>query len=100
MVAGGLGMSYRQFVRYALPGTTLWAVFFGIVGVWSKVASDAVFDDSRSPLVVLLFGAPGFIAGWVMLVIMRRELAARRAHADTPTAVHAGQSHETAAVPG
>ena len=79
MVAGVLGMRYRHFLRFAAPGTVLWAVFFCAVGVWAGVASDAVFGESRSPLQVLIFGAPGFLAGWVMLVLLRRESARRRA---------------------
>lgn len=75
MVAGVLGMRYRQFFRYATPGALLWAIVFGAVGVWAGVASDVVFDGSW--LGVLLFGAPGFAAGWAILLYLRRELASR-----------------------
>lgn len=75
MVAGVLGMRYGQFVRYAAPGTVLWVLVFGAVGVWAGLASDMVFDGS--PLGVLVFGAPGFAAGWGILLYLRRELASR-----------------------
>lgn len=78
LVAGGLGMRYRQFLRFAAPGTTLWAFVFGAIGVWAGVASDALLGEGASPLAVLLFASPGFIAGWVILMVLRRELAARR----------------------
>lgn len=75
MVAGVLGMRYRQFIRYAVPGAVLWVVVFGAIGVWAGLASDVVFDGSS--LGVLLFGAPGFAAGWGILLYLRRELAHR-----------------------
>jgi len=78
-VAGVLGMPYRQFVRFAAPGTALWATFFCTVGIWAGLASDVVFGESGSPLQVLVFGAPGVLAGYLMLVYLRRQLAAHRA---------------------
>lgn len=81
MVAGVLGMRYRQFVRFAAPGTMLWALCFGAIGLGAGVATNAAFGDSGSPFEVLLFGAPGLIAGWLMLVYLRRQLAAQRAAA-------------------
>ena len=79
LVAGVLGMRYRQFVRFAAPGTALWAACFCAVGVWAGIANNAVFGESGSPLQLVIFGAPGFLAGWFMLVLLRRELVARRA---------------------
>lgn len=79
MVAGGLGMPYRVFLRFAGLGTVLWAAVFCTVGLWAGMASNAVFGESGSPLQVLVFGAPGLLAGWLMLVLLRRELERRRA---------------------
>jgi|SRR5215211_1594599 len=79
MVAGGLGVSYRHFIRFAAPGTVLWAVFFCAIGTWAGMASTAVFGESSSPGTVLIFGAPGFVAGWLILVLLRRELRRHRA---------------------
>ncbi|HEY0637806.1 MAG TPA: VTT domain-containing protein [Pseudonocardiaceae bacterium] len=75
MVAGVLGMPYRLFLRYAVIGTVAWAVVFGAIGASAGLASDAVFDGS--PFGVLLFGAPGFVAGWLILLYLRHELASR-----------------------
>lgn len=77
MVAGVLGMSWRQFVRYAAAGSALWAVVFSGVGVWAGLASNAVLGGS--PLGVLVFAAPGFVAGWVIMLYLRRELVGARA---------------------
>jgi membrane protein DedA with SNARE-associated domain len=79
MVAGVLGMRYRHFVRFAAPGTMLWAMCFGAIGLGAGLATDAAFGDSGSPFEVLLFGVPGLVAGWLMLVYVRRQLAAQRA---------------------
>jgi membrane-associated protein len=81
MVAGGLGMRYRQFIRFAVPGTTLWALVYGMVGIWAGLASDAVFGEDASPLATMVFAAPGFVAGSIGLAFLRRGLANRRATA-------------------
>ncbi|HEY3261589.1 MAG TPA: VTT domain-containing protein [Pseudonocardiaceae bacterium] len=78
-VAGVLGMRYRHFVRFAAPGALLWAVFFAVVGVWVGPATAAVFGESGSPLRLLVFAAPGVLAGYLMLVYLRRQLATYRA---------------------
>jgi|GEM_PF-2558773 len=84
MVAGVLGMRYRQFVRFAAPGTALWAVCFGTIGITAGLATDRAFGDAGSPLKVLVFGAPGLIAGWLMLNYLRRQLAAQRVAGTAP----------------
>lgn len=73
MIAGVLGLSYRQFLRFAVIAAVLWVLVFGAVGVWAGMASDAVLGGS--PLGVLIFGAPGFAAGWAILLYLRRNLA-------------------------
>jgi membrane-associated protein len=77
-VAGVLGMRYRHFIRFAAPGTVLWAILFGGIGVWAGLANDALFGESGSFLQVLVFAAPGFIASCTVLVFLRRQLAALR----------------------
>jgi len=74
MVAGGLGMHYRQFVRFAAPGTMLWGTVFGAGGIAAGLASTSVFGESASPFGALLFASPGFLAGWVIIAFLRREL--------------------------
>jgi hypothetical protein len=57
----------------------LWAMCFGAIGLGAGLATDAAFGDSGSPFEVLLFGVPGLVAGWLMLVYVRRQLATQRA---------------------
>lgn len=76
MAAGVLAMPYRQFLRYAAVGTALWALAFGALGFFAGAASDALLGGS--PVGVVLFAAPGLVAGWAVLAYLRREMVARR----------------------
>jgi membrane-associated protein len=74
MVAGGLGVPYRRFLRYAAAGTAVWATVYAVIGLTARTASAALLG-SGSPLGLVLFGVPGLAISWVIVLVVRRQLA-------------------------
>jgi membrane-associated protein len=74
MVAGALGVPYRRFLRYAAVGTTVWATVYAVIGLTARTASTALLG-SGSPLGLVLFGVPGLAISWVIVLVVRRQLA-------------------------
>lgn len=93
MVAGGLGVPYRRFLRYAAAGTTVWALIYAGLGLTARTASAALLG-SGSLLGLVVFGAPGLAISWVIVLVVRRRLPQESARGEAGGAAEGGEIDE------